>query len=423
VNNQSSSLGTFESPYPTIQQGLAAASPESIIYVYRGGGTAYDTGASGITLQDGQSLWGASTKQLLVTTLGEVSIAAHAIGLPTFTGADGNHAVIVLKNNNQVSGVHVTSTSARSAIVAGDPDNIDENLDPLYSSINPSIINNSVDGIYTNDAIKVAARGYALVSNNVLSADVRDYWGGISVYSIQNENLSSQIIGNVAYVTRKTGNIGAAGVNAIARGSSSHKTEIVSNFTQFETVQLGDAYGININSDGPTSILHAYIYTNTVVINKSTAGNALGVVIFSNGSASKAFVDVAFNQVLVSKIGAGSFVGILVNCLGDRSDVQIQIRQNTITASANLGSNRGISLVTGFGAAPTTTATVFDNIMNLMSGGVTAFGIRAAGLTGNINTQIQYNKGSIGGSASTKAVTNIVGMVTGVFEPNEIVVK
>ena len=43
VDNTSSSLGTYESPYPNLQDAQLASSPNSVIYVFPGNGDAYDT--------------------------------------------------------------------------------------------------------------------------------------------------------------------------------------------------------------------------------------------------------------------------------------------------------------------------------------------------------------------------------------------
>jgi hypothetical protein len=66
---------------------------------------------------------------------------------------------------------------------------------------------------------------------------------------------------------------------------------------------------------------------------------------------------------------------------------------------------------------------VIDNVFNLTSDGTSVFAVRPVAATGSIRARIQYNRGVISGSATTKDGISIVGSVTGVFEPNDIVIK
>src|SRR3569832_2563649 len=57
VDNTTHSLGTYESPYPTLAQAQNDTKPHDVIYIFPGDQTT--TGmASGITLKDNQRLWG-----------------------------------------------------------------------------------------------------------------------------------------------------------------------------------------------------------------------------------------------------------------------------------------------------------------------------------------------------------------------------
>ena len=100
VSNTSHSLGTWESPYPTLAEAQSASQPYQAIYVLPGDGTA--TGLNqGIHLQEEQWFLGAATDVLLPTTLGPVLIPAQASFKPLLT-ASGD--IVTLANHNVVSG-------------------------------------------------------------------------------------------------------------------------------------------------------------------------------------------------------------------------------------------------------------------------------------------------------------------------------
>lgn len=110
VNNLSHSNGTFESPYPTLQQALDASSIGDIIYVYAGDGT--PTGLTPIAhsfqLLDQQMLLGAGTVQSISTTLGPISIPAKG-AMPTFFAPNTIPSLLTLGNGNNVSGFVFTA--------------------------------------------------------------------------------------------------------------------------------------------------------------------------------------------------------------------------------------------------------------------------------------------------------------------------
>ncbi len=121
VDNTSSSLGTYESPYPNLQQAQAAASVGDTIYVFPGNGNPYDTSygeAIGMMLQDSQLLLGASTAHSFSTTRGSISIPPQASSLPVITNSQlaSSFAIVTLANNNTVSGFQWNNTSSGSDV-------------------------------------------------------------------------------------------------------------------------------------------------------------------------------------------------------------------------------------------------------------------------------------------------------------------
>jgi hypothetical protein len=105
VDNTSSSLGTYESPYSTLAAAEAASSPGQIIYVFPGNSAVYNTsdgGAAGLALQNSQMLLGASLSYLFPTTMGIIYTPALATSMLAITNTSGN--VITLANDNTISG-------------------------------------------------------------------------------------------------------------------------------------------------------------------------------------------------------------------------------------------------------------------------------------------------------------------------------
>ena len=117
VNNTSHSAGTFESPFSTLADAQNASGPQDIIYVFPGDGSS--TGmSSGITLQNGQQLLGASNAYSFSTTLGAVSIPNFASTMPVITNT-AIAPVITLNSNNFVSGIYIENTTSNGIYGSG----------------------------------------------------------------------------------------------------------------------------------------------------------------------------------------------------------------------------------------------------------------------------------------------------------------
>jgi hypothetical protein len=106
VDNTSSSLGTFNSPFPTLAEAQSASAPNEIIYVFPGDGTTTGLNA-GITLQNNQKLFGSGISQSIPTTQGTITIPQFSTTAPVITNASGS--VIFLANNNEISGLNLTT--------------------------------------------------------------------------------------------------------------------------------------------------------------------------------------------------------------------------------------------------------------------------------------------------------------------------
>lgn len=153
VDNTSHSAGTYESPFHTLQDAQAAASPGNIIYVFPGDGTSNNMN-QGITLSSNQSLLGAATVHLLPTTLGNVQIPALAQSLPVITNNTG--PVVTLSGNNTlVSGFYIENNNG-NGIQGNNINNV--------SIASNTIIGNNNDGINLQDI-----GGTVLIDSNVFT--------------------------------------------------------------------------------------------------------------------------------------------------------------------------------------------------------------------------------------------------------------
>ena len=118
VNNLSHSSGTIESPFPTLFMAQVASSPNDVIYTFPGDGT--DSGMNtGIFLQDNQRLLSTSMTYSFNTTQGTITIPAMTAGMPTISNAIAANPVVILADNNQVSGLVIEDFQSDSAGITG----------------------------------------------------------------------------------------------------------------------------------------------------------------------------------------------------------------------------------------------------------------------------------------------------------------
>jgi hypothetical protein len=142
VNNQSNSQGTFESPFPLLNQAEEASKPYDIIYVFPGDGTTTSMD-QGISLKDFQQLWGSSIPHTLITEAGPLIVPNFSATAPKIFGPT---VTVSLSNQNTVSGMEILFSGSATGIQG-----IGKSGASIYSNviqnINPST---SVDsyGIY-----------------------------------------------------------------------------------------------------------------------------------------------------------------------------------------------------------------------------------------------------------------------------------
>jgi hypothetical protein len=269
VNNTSSSNGTFESPFPMLLQAQNASAPNDIIYVFAGDGTPNGMN-QGIVLQNAQKLFGSGIAQFINTTRGGITIPAFTSNLPAIENPIST--VIVLSNENEVSGVQLQNTGDYFI---------------LGSNIQGGMIHdNLISGIGTQ-GIFISGNGNFLIANNQMN-----YSGNDAIFMHANNLMNCTISNNVI-------NVPITAFEGIRIDTSTGATcnGIISDNTISEV-----AYGIRLNSSG---LINATITNNTLI-------NTMASAIYGQGP--NLLVNIANNRIINSVQGI-LFFQIQSSCL------------------------------------------------------------------------------------------------------------
>ncbi len=225
VDNTSHSAGTYESPFNTLLDAHNHSNPNDIIAVLPGDGT--DTGMNnGITLKNGQKLWGMSVVHTLPTTLGTIGVKPLAGVMPILSNSGS--IAIVTANSNDIVGLKIVGDRG---IFIGDNNgnyNIENNIIICSNSgsgifftndppVSLSIINNTFIGMDNTiiEGINITApSGSFTISNNRF----KNLRAGITM----NENgpLTCSIVGNTIDFTPSLQNAKTGVLVIINEGNS-----------------------------------------------------------------------------------------------------------------------------------------------------------------------------------------------------------
>lgn len=183
VDNTSHSLGTFESPFPSLAFAQSVSEPDQAIYVFPGTGSTTNMDA-GIILQDGQRLLGASVVQPIPTTMGVISIPVMASAPPNITNTGGD--VVTLANKNVVSGLNINTALINTNGISG------VGISDLVATQNTIAVSGTGRGI-----LLTRCSGSAFVKNNTFS-------GGDSGFhtaqgALDALNVASCLFNNTSY--------------------------------------------------------------------------------------------------------------------------------------------------------------------------------------------------------------------------------
>lgn len=250
VNNTSNSLGTYESPFPTLVQAQTASNPNDLIYVFPGDRT--NTGMNaGITLQNNQQLLGSSTPHPLNTTRGTVTIPALTKGLPYITNNVIDSGAVNLASNNVVSGLLLEGLGPSFGITGGPPFVVD------------------MTNVTIGDCVVIGDASQAIyLQGNANLGDV----------TITNSTLTSLSQGLGFESNTKIGavSISNCSINGGSYGIDFENTSNVDSFSMINTSLSGGAFGLffNLDNAGSISIINCPVSAGSfgLYFNVSTMG-------------------------------------------------------------------------------------------------------------------------------------------------------
>ncbi len=362
VDNQSSSNGTIESPYPTLFDAQTNSKPGDVIYVFEGDGTSY-TLTSTFQMQNDQHLWGSGADQSLPTTWGRIRVPPLTAGYPLIKLAAAQaFDIITLANRCEVSGMHLIYDSSNTSHRAIFGSNITDaqiqknHIDYMGDLANAGIslfdssglfdiLNNSLT---VGGSIQGTGRGIVIEFNTITIN---------SIYNINQNNLIiNGSIENGCY------GIGTFISSAVGNNNSSSFHVAQNRLVVGGSIKNGGA-GIATRSGASNDNFSNYdIDQNSLIINGLIENGAFGIHIGSaagNNNFSKFHVGQNHLRISGSIIAGGS--GILVGSAAVNDNFSIlSIAQNSLTIPSGIG---GIGLdIPGVGTGGLIFLNLTDNV-------------------------------------------------------------
>lgn len=459
VNNTSHSLGTAESPYPTLAQANAAATnPWDIVFVDQGDGTAtgYDTAFSFQAVN--QYLVGNGAAFYVPTAnAGLINIATNLDGTkPLLTNPSGASVIIgsagagAVVSNFQITGsnIGIQGTGLLSSGIAR------TGPVPFANTTGTSIINNVFisgnsttapqAGVVLDSTTNGDITFFATSIAGMTKDAIRIEGGNANVNfqgSISNTSPTSYAV-NIANTTGGTVNLAVGGTPAI----SGVNNEIIDTgglgiqiqATNSAAINIGNAsltdnvnYSINVENDNSGSInfTDATINNNTALAAIRIVGPASATVLSYNGTVTNT------NGFLLSvnDLGAGSNVlltgganpsfvdtGDGISIVADSGVLSVQnariaSKQNGVLISNSNGShtftNLNVTAAAGAGNAGVNIQN--SNLVQFVNADITTSGV--AGLFGNNINSLTMNGGSSVNTTGAAAIS-----LTGVLGSNTV---
>ncbi len=316
VRNTSSSNGTYESPFSTLAAAQNASGPSDMIYVFQGDGTTRGMNA-GITLKNGQNLFGSGTQQTINTSKGRVSIPAQTRGAPTITNGAGT-SVVTLANGNEVSGFQI--------LIPGATDN------------DRAISGTSVNGMNIHHNVIIDASAPALFVLNF----------GINVNGYGNLSVAENLIRG----SMTTGDL-STGVRIEVKPGPFSNIRILNNTVTGTAIALDiDAETLRIPSTAN------YLISGNVISGFLNSGILMG-----RGVTNSTY-HVNFNTINNTRALQGGTAGLSVISNNDIvNQSSYFISNNTVLITTDTGSAGGIAFVQDNNAGSSTRASMTDNIV------------------------------------------------------------
>lgn len=368
VNNQSHSLGTYESPYPSIIDAENASSPGDILYVYPGSGAPYDVGDAGVlglVLQENQKLFGSAIAQSLMTTQGNLTIPQQSAQYPYLKGvAQPVDGIVTLANSNEVSGIGFESESSGSGVLGG----VNDGSSPIE---NAYIHDNIFSGTFTIGGVVIAGTGEVMINRNMF-----DMVGDSAIkHVLQKGSCNLQIISNVIDQSLQNISPSPAGVLVLPQGSSSVAAQIHSNrINILDGPNSGILCGMYLYAKESSSSLDLAVSDNNINIAASTPG-AFAQGIFA-GIKANAIMNAVINNNTISCVITG-VTGTVAYAKGIGSD-----NYSSKNSSLNIFGNKIYSYIDGIVGTDTNNYSMTAaRIKNYATSGVFAVDIASNDVT------------------------------------------
>jgi len=442
VNNTSSSLGTYESPYPTLALAEANSSPNDIIYVFPGDGTTKGMD-SGIFLQPNQKLWGSGVTQLLQTSKGSISIPPQSSTYPTITNTnlDTTQNAITLAKSNAISGLHITS-SLNDAIYGADAQNLEVSscifdnttlytIEAYFSkdasiSIMDNQFVNNINGI----SLQLNGTSNLICSNNTFKNQASESEQPLKIIC-QNNTFSTHIENNV-FDTNFTGSI-AFNLSSVSNADIVLLNNIITNNSTGSESTSGSS--VVISSLGTIDRCSLVLEDNTFSDNRvELGGNSASLYFLTNGEI-KTLEVVASRNTMSNNVGSSLVLAtpvvdnltlvltdnrieqitdnaIAVIASGVTSTGNITINNNTITDVTNSGN--AISIEQSFS---TLNLDILNNEINRCEGtGISMYpnsgnDTLILNISGNTISNCQNNSSNASSGIDIEQYTNLVGSI------------
>lgn len=437
VDNTSSSLGTFNSPYPTFALAEANSKPGDIIYVFPGNGTTKGMD-SGIALQADQNLWGSGISHSLETTVGDILIPPQSSSSPTITNTDldtdGN--AITLSNNNDISGFTIAST-LNDAIFGTDSQNLNvsfctfENIStyPIEASFpgnaSISVMNNQFLGNANGILLTLAGTTNVVCSNNSFENQTSvssipleiSATGNVLLANVENNVFNNNTTGSIRF---DLNNVLEANINVnhntITNNGTGSESSLGSSFVVLSLGTIDNcsiALSDNTFSNNASSSL--YLHTSGAFTNLNIA--AFANTMTNNGSSALVIatpITDALTLFATDNTVAGiNDNGMAIISAGTTSIGNIIINNNSITDIGN--TSNGIAINQDFSIL---SLTIQNNEINGCEGtGITSFapdGIDSltVNISGNTISNCQNLSSNAAGGLDIEQYITLEGSVT-----------
>lgn len=317
VDNTSNSEGTYESPYSTLANAQTNSRTNDIIAVLPGDGT--DRGMNnGITLKDGQKLWGMSVVHELPTTLGDIKIKPLATQIPFISNSGATDHVITCGNSNDVVGLKIVDTKGEDGI----------RINSKSGTYN--IVNNIISALNAGNGVRTKGSGTGtifIIGNTFLGGD-----GNSVTYGIWRSDggLSRYIIsGNVF-----TGVNAQSGWNrglSLTTDDSSFDAYIANNTFHSQTTMIdGGTIGIRLKGSSHPSFPSSCLIENNIINLPAGIRNPIAGIRATTDNSTTAHLSITLRNNKVTTYNSATPGYLFENTSNSASQLQIDFAPDNI---------------------------------------------------------------------------------------------